>query len=133
MRPSRLTAIISRSAIYRLADSISHFGPSIVIGIMFSVICANAYAAGPSDPRLGNASNYGIIKDFAPVAQLDRVPGYEPGGRGFKSCRARQTVRGAAAMQPLFIDASTQPAPAAVDQPEFGQPSADPTERSDVV
>src|SRR5258708_40068248 len=28
---------------------------------------------------------------FAPVAQLDRVPGYEPGGRGFKSCRARQT------------------------------------------
>ena len=27
---------------------------------------------------------------FAPVAQLDRVPGYEPGGRGFDSCRARQ-------------------------------------------
>jgi hypothetical protein len=27
---------------------------------------------------------------LAPVAQLDRVPGYEPGGRGFKSCRARQ-------------------------------------------
>ena len=26
----------------------------------------------------------------APVAQLDRVPGYEPGGRGFESCRARQ-------------------------------------------
>ena len=25
----------------------------------------------------------------APVAQLDRVPGYEPGGRGFESCRAR--------------------------------------------
>jgi hypothetical protein len=23
------------------------------------------------------------------VAQLDRVPGYEPGGRGFESCRAR--------------------------------------------
>ena len=21
---------------------------------------------------------------------MDRVPGYEPGGRGFKSCRARQ-------------------------------------------
>ena len=30
----------------------------------------------------------------APVAQLDRVPGYEPGGRGFKSCRARQTTQG---------------------------------------
>jgi hypothetical protein len=31
-----------------------------------------------------------IIKKYAPVAQLDRVPGYEPGGRGFDSCRARQ-------------------------------------------
>src|SRR5262245_21762514 len=30
------------------------------------------------------------IRSLAPVAQLDRVPGYEPGGRGFKSCRARQ-------------------------------------------
>jgi hypothetical protein len=29
------------------------------------------------------------FRPFAPVAQLDRVPGYEPGGRGFKSCRAR--------------------------------------------
>ena len=27
----------------------------------------------------------------APVAQLDRVPGYEPGGREFESLRARQT------------------------------------------
>ena len=27
---------------------------------------------------------------FAPVAQLDRVPGYEPGGREFESLRARQ-------------------------------------------
>ena len=26
----------------------------------------------------------------APVAQLDRVPGFEPGGRGFESLRARQ-------------------------------------------
>jgi hypothetical protein len=29
--------------------------------------------------------------DNAPVAQLDRVPGYEPGGREFESLRARQT------------------------------------------
>ena len=28
--------------------------------------------------------------DSAPVAQLDRVPGYEPGGREFESLRARQ-------------------------------------------
>src|SRR5690554_619285 len=29
----------------------------------------------------------------APVAQLDRVPGYEPGGRRFESFRARQTEK----------------------------------------
>src|SRR5688500_14644887 len=27
------------------------------------------------------------ITDFAPVAQLDRVPDYESGGRTFESCR----------------------------------------------
>ena len=27
---------------------------------------------------------------YAPVAQLDRVPGYEPGGRGFESYPAHQ-------------------------------------------
>ena len=27
---------------------------------------------------------------YAPVAQLDRVPGFEPGGREFESLRARQ-------------------------------------------
>ncbi len=32
------------------------------------------------------------ILDGAPVAQLDRVPGYEPGGRGFDSCPARQPI-----------------------------------------
>jgi hypothetical protein len=29
----------------------------------------------------------------AAVAQLDRAPGYEPGGRGFESLRPRQTFR----------------------------------------
>jgi hypothetical protein len=29
---------------------------------------------------------------YAPVAQLDRVPGYEPGGREFESLRARQRI-----------------------------------------
>src|SRR5215475_6008233 len=32
----------------------------------------------------------GIIQSGAPVAQLDRVPGYEPGGREFESLRARE-------------------------------------------
>src|SRR3972149_1233765 len=36
---------------------------------------------------------------FAPVAQLDRVPGYEPGGRGFESCRARHKIN---YLQPVF-------------------------------
>ena len=29
----------------------------------------------------------------APVAQLDRVSGYEPEGRGFESCLAHHTIR----------------------------------------
>ncbi len=41
----------------------------------------------PSSPIFGyNPHPFQI----APVAQLDRVPGYEPGGRGFDSLRARQ-------------------------------------------
>ena len=32
------------------------------------------------------------LSTSAPVAQLDRVPGYEPGGRGFESCLAHQPV-----------------------------------------
>ena len=34
-----------------------------------------------------------IPTSHAPVAQLDRVPGYEPGGRAFESLRARHTNR----------------------------------------
>ncbi len=33
-----------------------------------------------------------LLIDHAPVAQLDRVPGYEPGGREFESLRARQIL-----------------------------------------
>ncbi len=29
---------------------------------------------------------------FAPVAQLDRAPGYEPGGREFESLRAHHII-----------------------------------------
>ncbi len=29
------------------------------------------------------------LSSFAPVAQLDRAPGFEPVGRRFESCRAR--------------------------------------------
>ena len=33
-----------------------------------------------------------IFKFYAPVAQLDRVPGYEPGGREFESLQARHLI-----------------------------------------
>lgn len=33
-----------------------------------------------------------IIVSFAPVAQLDRVSGFEPGGREFESLRARHFI-----------------------------------------
>ena len=36
------------------------------------------------------------LRRSAPVAQLDRVLGYEPRGRGFESCRARQYLQGSA-------------------------------------
>jgi hypothetical protein len=32
----------------------------------------------------------GAFQEYAPVAQLDRVPDYESGGREFESLRARQ-------------------------------------------
>ena len=45
---------------------------------------------GPN-PSLG-ATLIGSFGNNAPVAQLDRVPGFEPGGREFKSLRARQFI-----------------------------------------
>ena len=39
----------------------------------------------------------------APVAQLDRVLGYEPRGRGFESCRARQFLKRASKRRPFFF------------------------------
>ena len=36
----------------------------------------------------------GTFWGYAPVAQLDRVPGFEPGCRGFESLRAHQNVLG---------------------------------------
>ncbi len=41
-------------------------------------------------PGLAFSPDSAIIIVFAAVAQLDRVLGYEPRGRGFDSCRPRQ-------------------------------------------
>jgi hypothetical protein len=40
--------------------------------------------------RVEKDTLWSMIRRFAPVAQLDRVPDYESGGRTFESCRARQ-------------------------------------------
>ena len=37
---------------------------------------------------LNNEAGY-RLQGHAPIAQLDRVPGFEPGGREFESLRAR--------------------------------------------
>ena len=42
-----------------------------------------------SRQALTNVGSVWILCGSAPVAQLDRVPGYEPGGRRFESFRAR--------------------------------------------
>ena len=39
-----------------------------------------------------NAATLDNPSAWAPVAQLDRVPGYEPGGRRFESFRARHSI-----------------------------------------
>ena len=39
-------------------------------------------------PLLIFYQNYVMISNNAPVAQLDRAPGFGPGGCGFNSCRA---------------------------------------------
>ena len=48
--------------------------------------------------------------DKAPVAQLDRVPGYEPGGRTFESCRARPTKAKASSKDGAFSFVGCAPA-----------------------
>ncbi len=42
----------------------------------------------------------------APVAQLDRAPGYEPGGREFESLRARHMSKKNAGSEPAFLGPS---------------------------
>ena len=60
--------------------------------------------------------------DSAPVAQLDRVSGYEPEGRAFESLRARQsdTSLGTSTEVPIFISATTSLRAAVLCQFEGG-------------
>ena len=44
-----------------------------------------------SNPSLSAIGFY--YNSNAPVAQLDRVPGYEPGGRRFESFHAHHTIK----------------------------------------
>jgi hypothetical protein len=45
------------------------------------------------------------ISRHAPVAQLDRVLGYEPSGREFESLRAHQSIKKGSYTEPFLIDA----------------------------
>jgi hypothetical protein len=56
--------------------------------------------SNPSLSAIFSPQSFGIFATIciipashAPVAQLDRVPGYEPGGRAFESLRARHTSK----------------------------------------
>jgi hypothetical protein len=40
-----------------------------------------------------SAKSVPVSLTVAPVAQLDRAPGYEPGGREFESLRAHQFIK----------------------------------------
>ena len=42
--------------------------------------------------RSGNIRALVLLAACAPVAQLDRAPGYEPGGREFESLRAHHNI-----------------------------------------
>ena len=44
---------------------------------------------GMFEAGLGHRDGETIMIVCAPLAQMDRAPGYEPGGRRFESCRAR--------------------------------------------
>ena len=63
----------------------------------FAPLVAGAGADWASDPEaLQRPAEAWIsleVLHSAPVAQLDRVPGYEPGGREFESLQARQLSR----------------------------------------
>ena len=59
------------------------------------LVCAMIAASYPPSCFL---ERFGV----APVAQLDRVLGYEPRGRGFESCRARQNSKGSPDGDPFF-------------------------------
>ena len=74
-------------------------------------------SAIPCPPRHPRGSSAGSVRpaeiprrepegrSHAPVAQLDRAPGYEPGGRTFESCRARHLC------PPTFFSRPPAPTP----------------------
>jgi hypothetical protein len=56
-----------------------------------------------SNPSLSARIYVRISRSKAPVAQLDRVLGYEPRGRGFESLRAHQKIKGLQKCKPFLI------------------------------
>jgi hypothetical protein len=52
--------------------------------------------SGPQGYHSCRSGSKAATKNIAPVAQLDRVLGYEPSGREFESLRARHKIKGLA-------------------------------------
>ena len=55
---------------------------------------ADVQVAGNLPVQAAGRDSWYYAFRVAPVAQLDRVLGYEPRGRGFESCRARHPFKG---------------------------------------
>src|SRR5687768_9384361 len=55
--------------------------------------CVRILVSGPRASLAGAVARNPIRDRSAPIAQLDRASGYEPGGRKFESCWAHQSFQ----------------------------------------
>jgi hypothetical protein len=69
------------------------------IGASAAKTCPPIKRALPTPPQL---ARYRLSRTSAPVAQLDRAPDYESGGRAFESLRAHQFSDCIEIERPLF-------------------------------
>src|SRR5450830_177836 len=70
-----------------------------LVGNVRQLFSAKVFSAGGFSLWVG----FAIILFFAAVAQLDRVLGYEPRGRGFDSCQPHQIQGTRCKSSPFFL------------------------------
>jgi hypothetical protein len=62
--------------------------------VIFAPLTGSGRAFEPNPHRADTVGKgVAVSLSVAPVAQLDRAPGYEPGGREFESLRAHQLIK----------------------------------------